>query len=56
VDIRTETPQQRRERFLRLAAEAVAESFRVYGQEHQQTWEAIARAWITLANEIMPPE
>jgi hypothetical protein len=51
-----ETPEQRRARYLRLAAEAQAIAARCRGTDLRDAYLALARSWTLLANDIKPDE
>jgi len=47
-----ETPQERRERFLRLAAEAEATALRQTDLPTKIAWLDLAKSWAAMAQEI----
>jgi hypothetical protein len=47
-----ETPEQRRARYLRLAAEAEAIARQCRGVELREAYMALARSWTLLANDV----
>jgi hypothetical protein len=50
----SETPDQRRARYLRLAAEAEAIAAQCRGPELREAYFALARSWALLAKDIKP--
>ncbi len=48
----SETPDQRRARYLRLAAEAEAIAGKCRGADLREAYMALARSWTTLAKDI----
>ena len=51
-----DTPQQRRDRFLRLAADAEATAFRMGDPKTKKAWADIARSWTAMAKKIPPDD
>jgi len=50
----SETPDQRRARYLRLAAEAQAVAAQCRGAELREAYLALARSWALLAKDVKP--
>jgi hypothetical protein len=50
----SETPDQRRARYLRLAAEAEAIAAQCRGAELREAYKALARSWALLAEDMKP--
>jgi hypothetical protein len=48
----SETPDQRRARYLRLAAEAEATARQCRGVELREAYMALARSWTSLARDV----
>ena len=51
-----ETAHQRREKFLRLAAEAEATAFKILDPKSKHQWLELARGWFAMAKEIPPKD
>jgi hypothetical protein len=49
---RSETPEQRRERYLRLAAEAEAIARQCRGADLRDAYLALSRSWTLLARDV----
>jgi hypothetical protein len=52
----TETPQQRRDRFLAYASAARVTAFKTPDPDGKRAWIEIARSWTAMANEIPPDD
>jgi len=52
MSVPSETPEQRRARYLRLAAEAEAMAERCRGSDLRSAYVALARSWTLLAQDI----
>jgi len=52
MSVPSETPEQRRARYLRLAAEAEAMAERCGGGELRDAYLALARSWVLLAKDV----
>jgi len=52
MSVPSETPEQRRARYLRLAAEAEAMAEQCRGSDLRSAYVALARSWTLLAQDI----
>lgn len=48
----TETQQQKRTRFLEMAAAAESTAFKLTNQKDRDAWAKLARQWTAMANSI----